>query len=73
VHNFAPKDHAERRLSNNLFTADFAVVKYCFYSCPGVLATFRQIFFSRNGTLVNIAYHSRNADTAAVWQICSYY
>ena len=34
---------------------------------------FRQIFLSWNGVPVNIAYHSRNADTAAVQQICSYY
>jgi len=33
----------------------------------------RQILLSWNGAPVSIAYHSRNADTAAFWQISSYY
>jgi len=39
--------------------------------CRGVVVPervgtpFQQIFLSRNGAPVNIAYHSRNADTAA--------
>ena len=33
--------------------------------------TFRQIFLSGNGAPANIAYHRRNADTAAFRQISS--
>jgi len=35
--------------------------------------SFRQIFLSRNGILVNVVYLSRDADTAAFQQISSYY